>query len=86
MTVKRISVSMDEKSIDEIGKLAQKHEISRSEEIKFLTKYYLRIQSIMKEYADALPYYFEDMDESKLNDFREKLKEMRDELKAEDEL
>ena len=84
--IKRISVSMDEKSIDEIGNLARKHEISRSEEIKFLAKYYLRIQAIMKEYAEAVPYYFEDMDEKELNDFKEKLKEMRDELKAEDEL
>ena len=84
--IKRISVSMDEKSIEKINELAGKHGISRSEEIKFLTKYYLRIQDILKEYTDAFPYLLEDMDEGELYDFTEKLKEMKNELKAEDEL
>jgi metal-responsive CopG/Arc/MetJ family transcriptional regulator len=84
--IKRISVSMDEKSIEKINELAGKHGISRSEEIKFLTKYYLRIQSILKEYTDAFPYLLEDMDEKEIYDLKEKLTEMRDELKTEDEI
>ena len=84
--IKRISVSMDEKSIEKINELAEKHGISRSEEIKFLTKYYLRIQAILKEYADSFPYLLEDMDEKEIYDLKEKLTEMRDELKTEDEI
>ena len=84
--IKRISVSMDEKSIEKINELAGKHGISRSEEIKFITKYYLRIQSILKEYTDAFPYLLEDMDEKEIYDLKEKLTEMRDELKTEDEI
>ena len=84
--IKRISVSMDEKSIEKINELAGKHGIARSEEIKFLTKYYLRIENILKEYTDAFPYFLEDMDDKEMHDLMEKLKEMRDELKAEDEL
>ena len=84
--IKRISVSMYEKSIEKINELAGKHGISRSEEIKFLTKYYLRIQSILKEYTDAFPYLLEDMDEKEIYDLKEKLTEMRDELKTEDEI
>lgn len=84
--MKRISMTIDEKGLDALNNLAKSMNTSRSEAVKYLIRYYLRMQSLFKEDIEALPYLFEDMDESELFDFREALKEKMDELKLEGEL
>lgn len=84
--IKRISMTIDEKGLDALNNLAKSMNTSRSEAVKYLIRYYLRIQAILKENTDAFPYYLEDLDNDEMHELQEMLENMKNELKSEDEL
>lgn len=81
-----IGISIDKKPLEELNELAEKHGFSRSKEIVFLIKFYKRMESILNEDVDALPYYLEDMDDEKLYELKNELKNEYEVLKSNNEM
>lgn len=81
-----IGISIDKKPLAELDELAKKHGFSRSKEIVFLIQFYKRMESILNEDVDALPYYLEDMDDEKLYELKNELKNEYKDLKSNNEM
>ena len=81
-----IGISIDKKPLEELDELAKKHGFSRSKEIVFLIKFYKRMECILNEDVDALPYYLEDMDDEKLYELKNELKNEYKDLKSNNEM
>jgi protein associated with RNAse G/E len=77
--MKVISFTLPENMVAQLGK-------NRSEKMRKMIVYYLRIAAILKENTDALPYFIEDLDSDELYEFIKNIQSVMDELKTEGEL